>query len=292
MRTFCVEKQSLLLDYLVEHLAGFKKTKIRQMLKYGSVRVNGRAVTSGRHPLSPGDTIDFLSEKDATLEHMKSRLKFKLIHEDREILVVEKPAGLLTMGTEHEKENTLYFLVTAYEQDKSADGRGRVFIVHRLDRDVSGFVIFAKNPAAKEKLQTNWTKAVKKYYAVTEGTPEKEEGVIKSNLIEDRDKRVHSTSASSPGSKHAVTHYRLLRASGPYALLEITLETGRKNQIRVHLSEFGHPIAGDVKYGGKPIPSLRIALHAGFLSFPHPSSGEILTFGPKWPQSFERLLNA
>lgn len=292
MRTLRVDKKSSLLEYLFEQLTGFKKTKIRQILKYGSVRVNGRIVTFNRHPLGPGDTIDFLSESDAAIEQIKSKLKFKIIYEDAELLVVEKPAGLLTMGTEDEKKNTLYFMLTEYEKVKSADGRGRIFIVHRLDRDVSGFVIFAKNPTAKENLQKNWAKAVKKYYAVTEGAPKEKEGVIQSELIEDPFKRVYSVRKPTSESKHAVTRYRLLCESASYALLEITLETGRKNQIRVHLSDLGHPIVGDIKYGAKPDATGRIALHAGFLSFPHPTSGKILTFGPQWPQSFEQLLNA
>src|SRR3989338_4045722 len=289
MQILRVTDKGFLLDYLFEHLIGFKKTKIRQFLKYGSVRVNGCVVTGHRHALVPGDVIDFLSIKDAELAQVKRRLNFKLVHEDSDILVAQKPAGLLKMGTEREKEKTLYFSVTAYEQAKSQDGRGRIFIVHRLDHDTSGFVIFAKNEAAKETLQTNWEQAVKKYYAITEGTPRKHEGMIESHLVEDRFKRVYSVPKPSPVSKLAVTGYRVLAANKSYALLEIDLVTGRKNQIRVHFSDLGHPIAGDSKYGAASDPLGRIALHAGFLSIPHPVTGEVLSFGPEIPKIFTRL---
>ena len=290
MQTLRVTEKGLLLDYLFKHLAEFKKTKIRQLLKYGSVRVNGSVATGHRHALKPGDVIDFLSVKDAERANMKRRLKFKLIYEDSDILVAQKPAGLLTMGTEREKEKTLYFMVTAYEKAKGEDGRGRVFIVHRLDRDTSGFVIFAKHEAAKETLQSNWEKAVKKYYAITEGAPKKREGTLESHLVEDRFKRVYSVPKRTPNSKRAVTRYRVLETNKSYALLEIDLVTGRKNQIRVHLSDLGYPIAGDSKYGAASNPLGRLALHAGFLAIPHPVSGKILSFGPKIPEVFTELL--
>jgi 23S rRNA pseudouridine1911/1915/1917 synthase len=290
MKTLQVTEKGFLLDYLFTHLTDLKKTKVRQILKYGSVRVNGRVATGHRHAIRPGDVIDFLSIKDAELLAMKRELKFKLIFEDSDILVTEKRAGLLTMGTDREKEKTLYFLVTAYEQAKSDDGRGRVFIVHRLDRDTSGFVVFAKNEAAKETLQSNWEKAVKKYYAIIEGIPKKPEGTLESYLVEDRFKRVYSVPKSTKDSKHAVTRYQVLETNSSYALLEIDLVTGRKNQIRVHLSDLGHPIAGDSKYGAATNPLGRLALHAGFLSIPHPVSGKVLSFGPKIPEVFTDLM--
>ncbi len=288
--THRVAESSLLLDYLFRHFSHFKKTKIRQMLTHGSVRVNEKVVTLHRHVLKPGDTLDFLSPKDALSEHLKERLDFPIVFEDRDFLVVDKPAGLLTMGTEREKEHTLYFELTKYIRAKSPDGRGRIFIVHRLDRDASGLVVFAKNTAAKETLQKNWTQAVKKYYAITEGVPEKKEDSIESHLVEDKFRRVYSVKQRSRQSKHAVTRYRLLRESSRYALLDVTLETGRKNQIRVHLSDLGHPIAGDTKYGAVSNPLRRLALHAYSLSFTHPSTGKLQTFHTKLPEDFEKLL--
>src|SRR3989338_4584448 len=140
MRLHSVTEPSFLLDYLFKHFPDLRKTKVKQILKYGSVRVNGRIVTLHRHPLKPGDTIEFLSEKTAFMERLKTGLRFPIVYEDEALIVVEKPAGLLTMATEKEKENPLYFEHTEYERAKSKTARGRIFIVHRLDRDSSGLV--------------------------------------------------------------------------------------------------------------------------------------------------------
>lgn len=286
----CITERSFLLDYLFRHFPHLKKTKVKQILKYGSVRVNGRIVTSHRHELKPGDTIDFLNPKDALAERLKAQLGFPVVYEDEKLLVVDKPAGLLTMGTEREKENTLYFELTEYVRSKSQDDRGRVFIVHRLDRDSSGLVVFTKNETAKRALQDHWERTIKKYYAVVEGVPAEKEGVVRSYLKEDSFRRVYSVRSMSAGAKRAVTRYRLLKENGLYALLDVGLETGRKNQIRVHLSDIGHPIAGDLKYGARSNPAGRLALHAYQLSFPHPSTGEFMSFDSKLPKSFEKLL--
>ena len=292
MHTLQVTRQAFLLDHLLKHCADLKKTKIKQILKYGSVRVNGRVVTLHRHELKPGDTIDFLSQKEALAERLKTGLDFSVIYEDSDLIVVDKPTGLLTMGTEHEKEDTVYFKLTEYLRTKSDDGHGRVFIVHRLDRDSSGLVVFAKNEATKHALQKNWAQTVKKYYAVTEGVPEEKEGRMESHLEEDKFRRVYRVNKESRKSRRAVTHYRLLRENGRYALLDVTLETGRKNQIRVHLSDLGHPITGDMKYGAQSNPIKRLALHAYHLSLPHPKTGEIKTFTSKLPEPFEKILKS
>jgi 23S rRNA pseudouridine1911/1915/1917 synthase len=290
MQTLSVSHQAFLLEYLLNHLPQLKKTKIKQILKYGSVRVNGRVVTSHRYPLRRDDTIDFLSQKGASLERLKTKLNFKIIEEDTDILVAEKPAGLLTIGTDREKEKTLYFMLTEYQRAKDKDGRGRIFIVHRLDRDVSGLIVFAKSEGAKQLLQRNWGRVVKKYYAVIEGVPKKKEDKIESHLVEDKFKRVYSISKPAREAKHAITHYRLIGENGRYALVDLNLETGRKNQIRVHLSDLGYPVVGDAKYGARSNPLGRLALHAYYLSFPHPYTGKLQTGLSKLPEGFEALL--
>ncbi len=292
MQKLHVSKHTALLTCLFEQLAPLKKTKIKQILKYGSVRVNGHVVTLHRHELNPGDTLEILSQNDAKFEQYKKQLDFKIIDEDRDVIVVEKPSGLLTMGTELEKEKTLYFMLTEYVRAKEKDGRARISIVHRLDRDASGLVVFAKNEAAKQTLQENWDQAVKKYYAVTEGTPEKSAGILESYLCEDDFKRVFSTSKNAPGAKQAITHYKVLRTGKSYALSEVILETGRKNQIRVHLADLGNPIAGDAKYGAKTTPLNRLALHAFYLSFIHPVTKDLKTYESKLPDSFKKLVSA
>ncbi len=289
MRKFSVLEKSLLQDFLFTALKDLKKTKIKQILKFGSVHVNGREVTWYQHPLKPGDKVEILGKERASAERSKTELGLKIIYEDSELLVVEKPAGLLTMGTEREKEATLYFMLNEYERSKTKDESGRVFIVHRLDRDASGLIVFAKSDALKRALQGHWELATKKYFAITEGTPKEKTGTIENYLREDAFKRVYTVSPNHPEAQHAVTHYRVLRENGGYALLEVTLETGRKNQIRVHCSGIGCPIMGDEKYGAKSDPFRRLALHACFLSFPHPGTGALKTFQSPLPTPFKKI---
>lgn len=289
MRSFRVEEKTPLQDFLFKTLTDLKKTKIKQVLKFGSVRVNGRVTTWYAHPLKPGDKVEILNKGHASAERFKAGLRFKIVYEDNDLMVVEKPAGLLSMATELEKEATLYFMLNEYERSKAKNGAARVLIVHRLDRDASGLMVFAKNDASKRGLQDHWALATKKYYAVTEGAPDKKSGAIKNYLFEDDFKRVYRVSQNHPGAQHAVTHYRVLGENGGYALLEVTLETGRKNQIRVHLAGLGHPIAGDEKYGAKSDPFGRLALHACFLSFPHPVTRELKTFRSPLPVPFKKI---
>lgn len=291
MKTLCVKEPGPLLAYLYKNLTYLNKTRIRQTLKFGSVLVNGRVVTSHSHPLKAGDRLEVLSKEAAATERYKTEMTLQVIYEDRDIIVVEKPAGLLTMGSEKEKERTLYFMLTRYLRMKTRDAQDRVFIVHRLDRDASGLVVFAKTGSAKDILQENWGTAVKKYYAITEGVPEEKEGEIKSELMEDEYRRVYSVPKPAPGSKRSVTRYRVIGENESLALLEVTPETGRKNQIRVHLSDIGHPIAGDSKYKAKTDPMHRLALHAFYLEFPHPVTGELKTFVSKLPPNFKKTLD-
>lgn len=274
-----VSEPGPLLDFLLRHFAHLKRAKVIEILKHGSVRVNGRLVTLHRHPLKAGDRIEFLSREKASEEKLKHDLGLKIVYEDDAVIVVHKKAGLLTVSTAKEKELTLQFLLNEYT---------RAHAVHRLDRDTSGLVVFAKTETAKQTLQANWPKVVKKYLAVTEGVPREAAGTVKSKLFEDKFKRVFSS--SRPGSKDAVTHYRVLNSNARHALLEITLETGRKNQIRVHLGDIGCPVVGDAKYGAKTNPIERLALHAFHLEFPHPSTGEQMAFVLRTPKSFETLL--
>ena len=289
MRSFSVPEKTSLQDYLFQVLKDLKKTKIKQILKFGSVHVNGREVTWYQHPLKPGDKVEILGKERASVERSKKELGLKIVYEDDAVLVVEKPAGLLTMGTEREKVATLYFMLNEYERSKTKDESGRVYIVHRLDRDASGLIVFSKSDALKRTLQDHWELATKKYYAITEGTPKEKSGTIENFLREDNFKRVYSVSKNHPQAQHAVTHYRVLSENGGYALLEVTLETGRKNQIRVHLSGLGCPIMGDEKYGAKSDPFRRLALHACFLSFPHPITGELKTFKSALPTPFKKI---
>jgi len=171
-----------------------------------------------------------------------------ILFEDKDILVVEKPVGLLTVSTERDKTKTAYAHLMDYVQKGAVKSRNRIFVVHRLDRDTSGILIFAKNEMAKNYLQDNWEKIQKKYFAVTHGIWESKEGIITSYLTENKAQYVHSTKDSQLG-KLSKTGYKIIRESNKFSLVEVSLITGRKNQIRAHFSENSHPIVGDQKYG-------------------------------------------
>jgi RluA family pseudouridine synthase len=212
-----------------------------------------------------------------------------ILYEDHDILVVDKMAGLLTMGTEREKQKTAYFILTDYVKKGNDRSKKRLFIVHRLDRDTSGILIFAKNVKAKMYLQENWREFSKKYFTVACGKLKEKEGVITSYLTENAAFRMFSVSNPDKG-KFSKTGYKVIRESDKFSLLEIDLFTGRKNQIRVHLSEKGHPVVGDKIYGIEDKAIKRLALHAASLTIRHPSTREEMTFKTDIPNYFKILL--
>lgn len=292
MQKFSVKSPAPLLEFLFSACQGMKKNRIKQSLRHGSVSVNGKIVTSHLHPLRPGDEVRLLSKKTALVEKLKKSPELNILYEDNDLIAVDKPSGLLTMGTDTEKEKTLYYKLTAYQRAQSPDGRGRIFIVHRLDRDASGVLLFAKSETIKRLLQRSWGEAEKRYYAVVEGVPRRPNGEVRSYLVEDAFKRVYTAGAGTPGARLSVTRYRTLGTQKDYALLDVKIETGRKNQIRVHLADLGHPITGDLKYGAQTNPIRRLALHAHTLALAHPITGKELVFRSDLPQSFKRLIPA
>jgi RluA family pseudouridine synthase len=209
-------------------------------------------------------------------------LGLEILYEDRDILVVDKPAGLLTIATDRDKERTAYFILTDYVRKGQAKSRNRVFIVHRLDRETSGILIFAKNEEAKRRLQEQWEETRKIYLAVVHGRLEKPSDTIATRLAENSAHVVYSTLDPAAG-KPSRTAYQVLRETKDYSLLEVDLLTGRKHQIRVHLAGIGHPVVGDKKYGKKGDTHSRLALHARSISFNHPFSGEPLAFAAPVP---------
>lgn len=214
----------------------------------------------------------------------------EIIHEDRDMLVVNKPAGLLTMGTDTEKSRTAYFALTDYVRKGFAKSPNRIFIVHRLDRDTSGILIFAKNEEAKLNLQSQWQETRKKYLAVVHGKCEKHSETITSYLAENAAHNVYTTTDPNKG-KLSYTAYRVIKESKDFSLLEVDLLTGRKHQIRVHMADIGHPVVGDKRYGkGDKVQGGRLALHALSISLRHPFSGKELTFTAKAPSYLMKLL--
>jgi len=213
----------------------------------------------------------------------------EIIYEDRDILVIDKPPRLLTMASATEREKTAYHILTNYVRKGCAKSHKRIFIVHRLDRDTSGIIIFAKTEAAKKCLQRQWDKTEKKYLAVVYGKLPEKSGAITSYLAENAAHVVYSTKDSSTG-KLSTTAYKVLKETRDFSVLEIDLVTGRKNQIRVHFAENGHPVVGDAKYGKKDDIHKRMALFARSISFLHPWNGRRMLLEAKIPAYLSGLV--
>ena len=214
-----------------------------------------------------------------------------ILHEDKDIIVVDKPCGLLTMGTERDKSRTAHSILNDYVRKGDTRSRNRIYIIHRLDRDTSGILIFAKSEAAKIFLQGQWQDTDKRYLTVVHGSLSPKEGTISSYLTENSALTVYSTSDQTAG-KLSQTEYTVVKETRGFSLLEIHLLTGRKHQIRVHLSEKGHPVVGDKKYGLRNDSYGTLALHARSISFTHPVSGKRLTFETGIPDFFTRLVGS
>lgn len=277
-----------LLDFMQTMLSGMPRTKIKSLLKYEHVRLSA-AETEIRHdtPVAPGVTVEINRTRPfVTFNHPR----MKLIYEDDDILVVNKGYGLLSMGTPSAKRDlTAYSILREYV--KSVNPMNKVFIVHRLDRDTSGLMMFAKTMQAKEAMQHNWNNMVleRKYVAVVEGVMEEDSGVIRSYLDETSGFEVYSTHQPGQGQL-AITRYKVTGRGNGYTMVEFSLDTGRKNQIRVHASDLGHPIVGDRKYGAAASPINRLALHARTLRFAHPVTRKDTFFELPVPTRFAALL--
>ena len=213
--------------------------------------------------------------------------KLDIVYQDKDIIVVNKDAHLLTIGTEKERDNTLYHKVIMYEKTKRKSNK--IFIVHRLDKETSGLVLFAKREEIKDILQNNWDiyAIERKYVAVVEGKLKKKEDTLKNHLMENS---IHHVYVSDNG-KLAITKYKVLKESKSYSLLDIVITTGRKNQIRAQLSNIGSPIIGDKKYNAKTNPLRRLGLHANKLVIRHPITNEVMTFESKVPSEFMRMFH-
>jgi RluA family pseudouridine synthase len=267
-------------DCLARLLGQASRRTRKQVLAAGRVRVNGATVRSADVALVIGDVVE-VAAKTAPVGLPAG---VRVVHEDDDLVVADKPADLLTIATVHERERTLYAALTARAKP------GRVFIVHRLDRAASGLLVFARSPLAKERLQAQFAAhAVERtYLALVEGRPAETSGTVRSRLLDDVPGRVRETRDPGRG-RSAVTHWRVVRTGARHALLEVRLETGRRNQIRVHLAGVGHPIAGDAAYGARTDPLRRLALHAHVLGFDHPRTGARLRFVSPAPRGFAKL---
>lgn len=284
--TLNVSEPMPLMEFLLANLTDHKRTSVKELLKHNQVAVNGSPVSQFNHKLKPGDQVKINFTREWRVFYHR---RLKLVYEDDDIIVVNKGYGLLSMGTDKIKEGTAYSILREYV--KWSDPRNKLFIVHRLDRDTSGLMMFAKNEEAKNTMQHNWNNMVlnRKYLAVVEGTPDQAEGVIKSYLAENAEHEVYSTPDPTLGQL-AVTRYKTLASKNGYTMLEVELDTGRKNQIRVHMKEMGHPITGDRRYGAKSSPIHRLALHAQTLRFAHPVTRKEMNFETPVPAGFTKMV--
>ncbi|MGZ5441604.1 MAG: RluA family pseudouridine synthase [Thermoanaerobaculia bacterium] len=275
-----VRDAASLLDTLAVLYPDSTKTTLRQLLQAGRVRVNGEVEKNARRELDAGELVE-VGQKSVQPSLPPG---LAILHEDDDVIVVLKSHGLLTVATERERETTAQAYLNAYLKEKRGE---RIHVVHRIDRETSGVLVFAKNFAAREALKEKFAAhdVERVYIAVIEGEMDPPRGTIRSHLRERKDLRMESVDAH-PDAKLAVTHYRTIESNGRYSLLEIRLETGRKNQIRTHLAEAGHPVVGDRMYGSAVNPLGRLGLHAKVLGFEHPKTGKKLVFTVPVPKSF------
>lgn len=287
--TLRANTETELMQFLLDKMGGMSRTSVKLMLSRRQVYVNEHIETQYNYSLKAGDTVRIQSGvAQQELQHPKLRL----IYEDDYIIIVDKKEGLLTMATHRESnETTAYSILKSHL--KKANPRAELYTVHRLDRETSGVLMFAKAKNIQQALQENWHQVVTQrlYTALVEGCPETEENTITSWLTEhEKSLRVHSSSTDNGGQK-AVTHYKVTKSNGAYSLLDVQLETGRKNQIRVHMADIGHPVVGDKKYG-KGLSSIkRIGLHARILEFIHPVTRKKVRFESPIPKAFNALVN-
>ena len=277
-----VEKTTTLGECLGGLFAEASGRTIKQMLEYGRVRVGGSRATRKDLVLAPGAVVE-IDEGRPAAAPLPAELK--LVYEDDEVIVVDKAAGLLSIATPKERERTAYAMLRASVKER--DSSQKVFIVHRLDRDVSGLLVLARTEAAKLTLQAQFrVHSVERIYrAVVEGRIAEEEGRIDKRLHEDGANRVRETRPGAPG-QDAVTHFKVIARTQQTTTLDVRLETGRKHQVRAHLASIGHPIVGDKTYGAKTNPLHRLALHARSLAFDHPRTGVRCTYTSEPPRSF------
>lgn len=264
-----------------------KRNDIKKWLKFGHLAINGKVVHAFDAPVAPDDTVELNSSRPFPQFHHQ---RLEIVYEDDDVMVVNKGYGLLSVGTQsHKKEENAYEILRDYV--KRVNPANKLYVVHRLDRDTSGLMMFAKTEEAQEVLRHNWNNIVleRLYVAVLEGDLEKDSGFVKSRLAENSQFVVYSTDEPGEG-KLAVTHYNVIGRGNGYTLCEFSLDTGRKNQIRVHASDLGHPIAGDRKYGAHTSPIHRLALHARTLRFAHPITRKDMNFETPVPQKFIKMI--
>jgi 23S rRNA pseudouridine1911/1915/1917 synthase len=281
---YVVDKDGQLLDWLLEKVKGESRSKIKATLQGRGIKVNGKCVTQFDFLLKPGMTVSVSKTKKN--DQFKSRY-VKIVFEDRYLVVIEKNIGILSMAAGHSSLNVKTVLDDYFHKTRQ---RCTAHVVHRLDRDTSGLMVYAKDMQTEKLLEEDWHNIVydRRYVAVVSGEMEDDEGTI-ANWLKDNKAYVTYSSPVDNGGKYAVTHFHTLNRTTEHSLVEYRLETGRKNQIRVHTADMGHPVCGDVKYGNGDDPLHRLCLHAYKLCFYHPVTHERMEFETQIPTSFRHL---
>jgi 23S rRNA pseudouridine1911/1915/1917 synthase len=273
--------EDTLIDLLIEEFKTSSRTRIKKMILRGTIMINGKVITNPVQKISPGDIVEYMkyhapfNTQDAP---------FPVLFEDEDLIAVVKPAGLLTYGEKGTTGTSLYRMINDFLRNRSK-GNEKIYVCHRLDREVSGILVFAKSEEIQDQIKEMWKETEKRYYALVEGKPPQNEGKIESWLKENKAQKVY-TAKEGPGAKFAVTHYKVIRELPMHTLLEIRIDTGRKHQIRVHLSDLGCPIAGDWKYGASRKVQKHIRLHAFYFAMKHPVTEKLLEFKTQMPRGF------
>lgn len=283
-RDYAVAEESGLLDFLLRTLPE-SANKVKDTLKGRGIKVDGRTVTRYDYALKPGMTVSVSRSKKQ--DKFKSRY-VKVVYEDRWLVVVEKNIGILSMAAGHSSLNVKSVLDDYFQRSRQ---KCRAHVVHRLDRDTSGLMVYAKDIDTEQIFEHDWHDIVydRRYVAVVSGEMEQDEGTV-ANWLKDNKAYVTYSSPVDNGGKYAITHFHVLARTVRHSLVEFRLETGRKNQIRVHTADMGHPVCGDPKYGNGDDPIHRLCLHAYRLCFTHPRTGEPMEFETPVPAAFNRLM--
>lgn len=274
-----------LMAFLMKKMDGISRTRVKALLVNRVVLVDNVIVTQYNYPLKPGMKVQISREKN---KHEFRHPMLKIVYEDAYIIVVEKKEGLLSVATDHQKERTAQHILSEYV--KRIHRGNRIFVVHRLDRETSGLMMYAKDEKTQHTLRDNWQDIVvdRRYVSIVMGEMEREQGTVRTWLT---DRKLYvSSSNHDDGGKLSITHYKTIKRANGFSMMELNLETGRKNQIRVHMSELGHPVVGDQRYGCEIDPLGRLALHAFKLCFYHPVTGELMQFETPYPTTFRNLM--
>lgn len=274
-----VKEESTLLEYILKYIEPNRK-KAKTLLSNKAIIINNKNISQFNYPIHINDKIEIKKFTNTKIQET-----INIIYEDENIIVINKPTNLLTISTEKEKEHTLYAIVSEYVKEKNK--HNRIFIIHRLDKDTSGIIMFAKNEKTKKLYQENWNNLVKYrgYTAVVEGSPKKQEDTITLLLKENKNFKVYP----SPHGEKAITKYKVKHTNNKYSLLDIEILTGKKNQIRATMEYLKHPIVGDIKYSSKDKSLGRLGLHAHKLIIMNPTNKKEMIFETRIPNSFIKI---